>query len=179
MHLCIGSTAGGTLVTITGDGFTPADTRVIIGSIDYTSFATINYTHIQLITQVPSSTYLNQAIPITILVGTNEAICSPGPCTYRWAQSATPSLTSVNPTSITGPQTLTLTGQNFAPSGSILASDVNVTINGASCTVTAATNSTITCTIGSIEAGNHVIAVSINGMISSVYSETECILFCL
>ncbi|CAF4969288.1 unnamed protein product, partial [Rotaria magnacalcarata] len=30
-----GSTAGGTQITITGDGFIPSDTRVIVGSIEY------------------------------------------------------------------------------------------------------------------------------------------------
>ena len=163
--LFLGSTAGGTLLTITGDGFTPADTRVIIGDIEYTSMATITYSQIQLITLVPPASYINQAIPIRILVGTNEAVYSPSSFTYQWAQSVTPSLTSVNPTSITGSQTLTLTGQNFAAGGSIAISDVTVTINGQSCTVTAVTSSTITCNIGSIQAGNHLIAISINGMI--------------
>lgn len=162
-HISLGSTAGGTLLTILGDGFTPADTRVIIGSIEYTSTANITYSQIQLRTQVPPSSYLNRPIPITVLVGANRAVCSSGSCTYQWAQIATPSLTSISPNSINGPQTLTLTGQNFAPSGSILASDVSVTVGGQQCTVTAATNSTITCNIGSVPAGNYSVVVSING----------------
>ncbi len=163
-YFSLGSIAGGTLITISGDGFTPADTRVIIGSIEYTSMATITYSQIQFITQVPLSNYINQPIPITILVGTNYAVYSPGPYTYTWAQSATPTLVSVSPTSISGPQTLTLTGQNFAATGSISASAVSVTVNGQPCNVTAATNSTITCNVGSVQAGNYSVAVSINGI---------------
>lgn len=166
-------------MTITGDGFTPADTRVIVGDIEYTSFATITYTQIQFITQVPPASYINQAIPIKVLVGTNEAICSSAPCTYQWAQSATPSLTSVSPTSITGPQTLTLTGQNFDPTNSLLVTDVTVTINGTSCAVTSITNTAITCNIGSIEVGTHLVAISIDGTISFVYRETDSTLFYL
>ncbi|CAF4415593.1 unnamed protein product, partial [Rotaria magnacalcarata] len=55
-------------------------------------------------------------IPITILVGENSAICSSVSCNFTWAQSVTPYLVSVNPTSINGPQTLTLMGQNLATS---------------------------------------------------------------
>jgi hypothetical protein len=126
--------------------------------------ATITYSQIQFITQVSPLNYNNQLIPIRILVGTNQALCSPGPCTYTWAQSATPSLTSVSPTSINGPQTLTLTGQNFAPTGSISASAVSVTVNGQPCNVSTATNSTITCNIGSVQAGSYSISVSISGI---------------
>lgn len=152
-------------MTILGDGFTPADTRVIIGSIEYTANATITYSQIQLRTQAPPTAYLNQPIPITILVGTNRAVCSSGTCTYQWAQSATPSLTSVSPNSINGPQTLTLNGQNFAPGGSILPSDVTVTVSGQQCSVTAATNTIITCSIGSVPAGTYPVVISINGIV--------------
>ncbi|CAF2963963.1 unnamed protein product [Rotaria sp. Silwood2] len=159
-----GSTAGGTQVTITGDGFTPANTRVIIGSIEYTSLATITYSQIQFITQQPPVNYIDQAIPITILIGTNQAVCSSGSCTFKWAQSVTPYLTSVNPTSITGSQTLTLTGQNLAATGSISAVNTHVTIDGQPCNVTSSSNSSITCNVGNIQAGNHSIVASIDGV---------------
>jgi hypothetical protein len=178
IFLSLGSTAGGTQITITGDGFTPGDTRVIVGSIEYTSIATITYSQIQFITQAPlPSSYIDQTIPITILVGTNQAVCSSGSCTYKWAHSVTPSLISVSPTSITGPQTLTLTGQNFAPTGSILASNVAVTVNGNSCNVTSATNSTITCNIGSTQAGNYSVVASINGINLFKYNKNKDLLF--
>ncbi len=159
-----GSILGGTQITITGDGFVPGDTRVIVGNDEYTSFSTITYTQIQFITPVPPSYYLNQPIPIRILVGTNQAVCSAGSCSYTWSQSVTPSLTSVNPTSITGPQIVTLTGQNFAATGSILATDVSVKVNGEACNATSATNSTITCNMGNIQVGNYSVVVSIDGI---------------
>ncbi|CAF0819146.1 unnamed protein product [Rotaria sp. Silwood1] len=159
-----GSTAGGTQVTITGDGFTPSDTRVIVGSIEYTSQATITYSQIQFITQQPPLNYIDQTIPITILVRINQTVCSSGSCTYKWAQSVTPYLTSINPTSISGPQTLTLTGQNLAATGSISAANIHVTIGGQPCNVTSTSNSSITCDIGNIQAGNHSIVAHIDGV---------------
>jgi len=158
-----GSVLGGTLVTINGDGFVPEDTRVIVGGIEYTSLATITYSQIQFQAQVPPANYIGQTIPITVLVGTNQAVCSASSCNYQWLQSATPSLTSVSPTSITGPTTLTLTGQNFDAAGSVTPSDVTVLINGQSCTVTAATSTSISCNIGNLVAGTYSVAISING----------------
>jgi hypothetical protein len=174
--LSLGSIAGGTLVTIAGDGFTPADTRVIVGSIEYTSIATITYSQIQFITQVPPSSYIGQTIPITILVGANQALCSSGACTYKWAPNITPYLTSVSPTSISGPQTLTLTGQNFAATGSISASNVVVTVDGEPCNATSATNSTITCNIGSTEAGNYSVSATITGINLFKYNKNKDVL---
>ncbi|CAF3637436.1 unnamed protein product [Rotaria sp. Silwood1] len=159
-----GSTAGGTQITITGDGFTPSDTRVIVGSIEYTSQATITYSQIQFITQQPPSNYIDQTIPIKILVGTNQAVCSLGSCTYKWAQSVTPYLTSVSPTSITGSQTLTLTGQNLAATVLISTVNTHVTIDGQPCNVTSVSNSSITCNVDNTQVGNYSIVASIDGV---------------
>jgi len=165
-YSCLGSIYGGTEVTITGDGFTPADTRVIVGSIDYTSMATITYSQIIFTTQIPPSIYIDQPIPITILIGTNTAICLLAACSFTWADSVTPYLDTVNPTSITGPQLLTLTGRNLQATGSVLITDIHVTISGQTCNVTSASNTTISCQIVSIQAGNQLIVASIDGICS-------------
>jgi hypothetical protein len=160
-----GSFIGGTLVTISGDGFTSADTRVIVGSTDYTSLATVTYSQITFITPALTiGAYLDQGIPVTIVVGTNRAICLPSACTFRWSTSVTPYINSVSPTSITGPTTLTLTGQNFQAIGSVMAANIHVTINGHACNATSITNSSITCSIGNVEAGNYSVVASIDGL---------------
>jgi hypothetical protein len=156
---------GGTLVTIIGDGFTPADTRVIVGSTEYTSVATITYSQITFTTpELTIGAYLNQDIPVTILVGTNPAVCTASACTFRWSTSVTPYINSVSPTSITGPTTLTLTGQNLQATGSVIASNIHVTINRHACNVTSMTNSSINCSVGSVEAGNYSVVSSIDGL---------------
>ncbi|CAF4567828.1 unnamed protein product, partial [Rotaria magnacalcarata] len=161
-----GSILGGTQVTINGNGFAPANTRVIIGIIDYTSQSTITYSQITFATpSVPSNLYINQAIPVTILIGTNRAICPSATCMFQWSTSDTPFVDSVSPTAITGTQMLTLTGRNLAanPTAAI-PSNTHVTINGTSCNVTSITNSTILCQISGAAAGNYSILVSIDGV---------------
>ncbi|CAF1015901.1 unnamed protein product [Rotaria sp. Silwood1] len=157
-----GSIYGGTEVTIIGDGFTPVDTRIIVGSIEYTSMATITYSQIIFTTQIPPPEYINQIIPITILIGTNTAVCSFETCSFTWAESITPYLDSVDPTSITGPQLLTLTGRNLVMNDTILATSIHVTIDGQMCNVTSVSNSTIVCQIDSIQVGVHPIVASID-----------------
>jgi hypothetical protein len=165
LFIYLGSIAGGTQVTINGDGFTPANTRVIIGSIDYTSQSIITYSQIIFTTSVPPSFYINQVIPVTILIGTNQAICSSATCTFQWSISDTPFVDSVTPTAIIGTQVLTLTGRNLManPTAAVPA-NTHVTINGSPCNVTSITNSTISCQIAGVAAGNYSIAVSIDGI---------------
>ncbi len=152
-------------MTITGDGFTPADTRVIVGSTEYTSVATVTYSQITFTTsELPIGAYADYDIPITILVGTNRAVCLLSACTFRWSTIITPYINSVSPVSMTGPTTLTLTGQNFQATGSVTAANIHVTINGHACNVTAVTNSSITCSLGSVEAGNYSVVASIDGL---------------
>lgn len=161
----LGSTAGGTVVIISGDGFTPEKTRIILGDYEYTSSANISYSQIRITTDIPPQQYINQNIPVTVLVGTNPVVCSISSCTYQWTDGATPTLNLVSPSSVSGPQTLTLTGQNLNPTGSVSLSDIHVVINGRQCNVTAATNSTIQCAIESLPVGNYSIVTSIDGKI--------------
>jgi hypothetical protein len=152
-------------VTIIGDGFISGNTRVIVGSIEYTSVATITYSQISFTTsELTIGAYLNQLIPVTVLVGSNSAVCLPSACTFSWTTSVTPYINSVSPTVITGPTTLTLTGQNLQATGSILAANTHVSINGHVCNVSSITNSSIICLVGSVEVGNYTIVASIDGM---------------
>jgi hypothetical protein len=115
------------------------------------------------------SAYLDQDLPITILVGTNTVVCSPTNCTYRWSSSVTPYITSVSPTSISGSTTLTITGQNLQASSSITAANTDVTINDHLCNVTSITNATIICQTDFVEAGNYTVDASIDGKFNIVY----------
>ena len=126
--------------------------------------ANITYSQIQFTTGVPPPTYINQPIPITILIGNNPAVCSVETCSFTWSESVTPYIDAVDPTSVTGPQLLTLTGRNLQAIGAVLTSSTHVTIGGQICDVTSVTNDTISCQIGSIEVGDHSIVASIDGM---------------
>lgn len=153
------------MVTITGDGFLSSQTRLILGGIEYTSTANITYNQIQFYTTSPPTAYINQLIPVTILIGNNAAICSIGSCTYTWSRSSTPIITSVSPTSISGSQNLIITGQNLNPTGLVSIGDIDATIGGETCSVTSVTNSSIACTINALQLGNQSILVSVDGML--------------
>jgi hypothetical protein len=162
----LGSIFGGTQVTIDGDGFTPAETRVILGSIELTSQAIITYSQIIFTTPLPpSNSYISRNISVTILIGTNTAVCLASTCAFQYLPSLAPYVDSVTPTAISGSQTLTLTGRNLAanPSASVPA-NTHVTINGSPCNVTSITNSTISCQIAGVAAGTYPIVVSIDGI---------------
>lgn len=160
----LGSIYGGTEVTISGDGFIPADTRILVGSVEYTSNATITYSEIKFITQTSLLADIDQSIPITILVGTNTAVCLSEICSFTWAEEVTPHLDSVDPSSITGSQSITLTGRNFNPIGTTSTINTHVTINGQICNVTSVSNSTISCDISGMQAGLYPISAFIDGM---------------
>jgi len=81
----------------------------------------------------------------------------------------TPSINSVSPTSVSGPTTLTLTGQNLQASSSATVLNTHVNINNHTCNVTSITNSTIICQLDSIEAGTYTIVASIDGKFYIIY----------
>lgn len=135
----------------------------MVGNIEYTNAATITYSEIIFTTQSPPSMYINQVIPINIWVGTIKAICLSESCSFIWAESVTPYLDSVQPSSITGPSLLTLTGRNLVPNNESQITTVQITIDNEICNVTLVSNSTIVCQIDSIQAGNHLIMAVIDG----------------
>jgi uncharacterized protein (DUF2141 family) len=45
-----------------------------------------------------------------------------------------------------------------------MAANIHVTINGHACNATSITNSSITCSIGNVEAGNYSVVASIDGL---------------
>ena len=155
-----GSIAGGTEITIVGDGFIPEETRLIVGSIDYTSLAIITYTQIRFITEASPSAYMDQSIPITILIGLYPAVCTIHACTFIWSSRVTPSLTSLVPHTITDAQLLTLTGEHLDSSRS------NISIGNQICTIIFASNTTIQCQISHLSAGNYSIMGSVEGKTS-------------
>lgn len=157
----IGSIYGGTSVTIEGDGFIPDQTLIFIGSINCTSSATITSSRITFITPI-QEVAIDTDLSMTVWVNMYQAVCFADPCHYRWATEVTGYLTSVNPTVINGPMSLTFTGENL-PDGSDINS-THVTINGSVCTITTMTNTSIDCYIENVEVGVHPVLGFIDGL---------------
>lgn len=150
-----------------GDGFIPSDTRVFIDDEDYTNLATISYSQINF-TILRPATLIDHTGIIRIFLGSNRAVCLLSSCTFQWTTSVTPYLDSVNPTVITGPATLTLSGRNLMGYGGTSAT-THVSVDGSSCNITSMTNSTIVCILGDTEAGDRIIVGSIDGLFVSFF----------
>jgi len=104
-----GSTAGGTLVTVSGSGFTAAD-AVLFGAVPATNFTVISDTSVTAIASAQAA----GTVDVTIVGPTgNSVVGSSDQFTYSAASS--PTVTGLSPTSgsVNGGTVVTITGTNF------------------------------------------------------------------
>ncbi|XP_021369085.1 fibrocystin-L-like isoform X2 [Mizuhopecten yessoensis] len=146
----VGSTNGGTVVTILGNGFTD-NTRVTIDSIDC-PVASVSLSKIVFTTAAHSAA--NDLDLIVASGGTTYAAEK-----FSFTVGATPVISSVSPTSGSSGDTVTLSGTNF---GATIA-DNAVTLGGRACTLTSATTTEIVCTVGDYRAGTYELLVNVTG----------------
>lgn len=146
-----GGTNGGVLLTINGNGFGPtaSDVQINIG----TSVCTIvQVTPGQVQCTVPPQG--SNASPALLRVVSN-GVTFPNPPSFTYNSGATPSITSINPTTGGSGQTVTISGSNFVNG------QTTVTIGGTTCAIATVSASTITCTVGVGPAGNQPVVVSV------------------
>jgi hypothetical protein len=144
-----GSTAGGTVVTLTGTNFTGA-TNVTFGGIAATSVRNVTATSITCNT--PAGTAGAKSVLVTTPGGTNAA-------NTLFTYVAPPTLTSVSPNtgSTAGGTVVTLTGTNFTGA-------TNVTVGGTAATsVRNVTATSITCDTPAGAAGAKSVLVTTPG----------------
>lgn len=159
----VGSIYGGTRVIIDGDGFILNDTRVFILGTNFTYIGSTSYSQITFTT--PSQlTYQNYNFTVSVYVGTIPSLCFLSSCYFSWSTSVTPYFDSVSPSSVRGSTNLTITGRNLLVGGRS-ASGAHVSINRNICNVTELTNESIICTVKGVEAGQHHIIGSIDGVL--------------
>jgi hypothetical protein len=147
-----GSTAGGTVVTLTGTNFTGA-TNVTFGGTAATNRTVVNATTITCTT--PAGTAGAKSVLVTTPGGTNAANTL---FTYV-APPSPPTLTSVSPNTGTtaGDTDVTLTGTNFTGA-------TNVTFGGTAATLVTVVNATtITCITPAGTAGAKSVLVTTPG----------------
>ncbi|GHU07467.1 hypothetical protein FACS189431_2090 [Alphaproteobacteria bacterium] len=153
-----GSSAGGTVVTITGTNFT-SDTAVYFGTITASnkcaSLSLSNETTLTCTT--PAG--IAGTVDVAIITMGGQADLAGG---YTFV--AGPTITSVSPTAgpTTGGTPLTITGTNYDPTDTGL----NVKVGGTDCPITSITSTAITCTTASSSAGQKDVVVT-NGVGSS------------
>jgi hypothetical protein len=158
----LGSIYGGTRVTINGDGFISGDTWISIPGANYTYIGSASYSQI-IFTTPPELTYVNLNLNLYVYVRTSQSVCFIPSCYFSWSTSVTPYFVSVNPLLIRGRTNLNITGKNLLSGGRTTA-NAHVTINDNICNITHMTNGSITCTVMGVEAGEHSIVGSIDGL---------------
>ncbi len=146
-----GPTAGGTLVTLTGNNFTGA-TSVTFGGAAGTGLTVVTNTTITVTTPAGAA----GAVAVAISTGSGTATLA---ASYTYSVAAAPTLTSVSPVSgpTTGGTLVTLTGTNFTGATGVTFGGVA----GTGLTVVNATTITVTTPAGT--AGAVAVAVSTGG----------------
>lgn len=155
----VGSVAGGTKMTLEGDGFLTKSTLVMIGQVPYYDGhnARINGSHIELNTlPAEENTYT-----VSVTVNDVEAIydCD---CFFNVSALVTPIVTSVSPLNINDTTTVTISGEKFG-SDTVM---VNVKIGKDDCNVTSVNDTSITCDVDGIDSGVQNVIVNVNGKFS-------------
>ena len=138
-----GSVNGGQTITITGSGFcTSSKSSVTVGG-EKCSVLTIASDSITCITPAGA----DGAAEVAVTSCKSSATGS-----YNFATASTPEITSVSPSSASGPATLSLSGSQFG-SGT-------VSVGSYECSVTAGSESSISCDLASLPGGDYDVVVN-------------------
>lgn len=155
-----GSQAGGTLVTITGDGFSNAISNnvVQIGStvcdVESSSFDTI-------VCRTRASSEQAQQVIVTVSGSESECVAFDSTdCKYTFALDRTPVVTLVSPADIENPQTEFRFQVSRLPSS---AADVTVTVGNEVCHVTEVLSQLVKCMLPGAVIGSHKIVIHVAG----------------
>ncbi|XP_048254422.1 fibrocystin-L-like isoform X3 [Haliotis rufescens] len=97
---------------------------------------------------------------VAVTVNNVPSLCD-GDCTFDWTDAATPEVTAINPAqgTLALNTVLTITGTGFSTTDE----DNTVMIGGVACTVTGATATQITCSVGNGPTGSYVVKVNVAG----------------
>lgn len=146
-----GSTYGGVLLTINGNGFAKvaSNIQVRVGSSTCTIVQT---TPGQVKCIVPAQGSNTSPASISVI---SNSVTFPSSSTFTYSSSVTPTISSISPTSGTAGQTLTISGSNFVNG------QTSVTIGGTTCAIVSVSSSSITCTVSSSPAGTQSVIVSV------------------
>ena len=155
-----GSQAGGTLVTITGDGFsnTTSDNVVEIGST-VCDVVTSSFDTIVCRTRASAE----QAQQVIVAVRGSESEClgdDSTDCEYSFELDRTPMVTLVSPANIESLETKFRFQVSRLPSS---AKDVTVTVGNEVCNVTEVLSQLVKCVLPGVVFGSHKIVIHVSG----------------
>ena len=169
-----GSQAGGTLLTITGDGFGEIvdDNVVRIGS---TGCDVISSSFDNIVCRTQAS--VDQAQQVTIAVHGSDSECVAADstdCKYNFASSRTPVVSLVTPANVSSPQTEFRFQVSRLPAS---ASDVTVTVGNEICSVTEVVSPLLKCELPGIVFGSHKIVIHVSGKGNADFDDVSDIVF--
>ncbi len=155
-----GAINGQTSVTISGFGFDETDTSVTVGG----SACVIGSISAQ---QIVCSTPAGSAGDVNTVVTTNSQTLTA--VTFTYSDSNTPVVTGLSTNSANSGDSIVISGTGFGTSAQ---SEGIVYIGAAVCTITSASSSSITCTLGDHSAGTVDIRVIISSKGLATNSQT-------
>ncbi len=153
----VGSTAGGSLVTISGDGFTQQTVFSLLNSTNNNNFGVNIAVESRNFTQIVFRTLadVESQTELSLEINGRSTICSS--CSFNFSSSVAAQVTAVSPTTVNAPNTqMTLTGMNFGTDPTQL----TVTIGKQSCVVDSCTDTSILCTLSGLDLGENHITVN-------------------
>lgn len=145
---------GGSLLTIYGNGFSSLITDIQV-TVDANICIMAQTAPSQIQCIIPAQE--SSTSPATIHIVSNGVVF-PNTLTLTYSSAITPTVTSINPTSGSAGETLTISGSTFVDN------ETNVSIGDSSCTIISISSTSITCTIGSSPAGNQSVVVCVQSV---------------
>ncbi|XP_038045747.1 fibrocystin-L-like [Patiria miniata] len=146
-----GSTAGGQVVTISGNGFVNGDTVVKIDG------QVCNIQSVSL-SEVKCKTPSHDAGTVDLVVTSNGGDYPARD--YEYSSASTPTVTTVTPPKGSSGSQITLGGSGFGTS----VSEVSVTLDGTSCSIDSVPDgNSIVCTLGQHSAGTYPVVLHVQG----------------
>ena len=157
-----GSVAGGTLITLHGDGFTTrrSDLEVTIGGRNCRVLST-NATQVACTTPAAVTMSEDSNIPVVFKVRGATASCSATPCDYTYSRAVTPILTAATITSEGPTEWSIMLNGTFGDSGSFPLESTQIKVGDTACVlVGGASSSALTCVSPPPRAGHQLITLT-------------------
>lgn len=150
----VGSTNGGALVTINGDGFDQS-TKVIMNDLVYdSSNSQILFDSFKFIT-LPNTGEQN----LFVFLNENQVEYAMN-LTYEFTELKNPQITSISTNEIQQETNLTLNGENFG----IAPSDIDLKIGDQTCEPVSLNDTNILCSIKGLEIGSHSVKLNVKSI---------------
>ena len=160
----VGSTAGGTVVTINGDGFNQDTTVVAIGQTSYYKGKNAQITNNTIV--ITTSNYIDDTNDLQVYVNNVLAVCTSDQCQYSFSDQSTPTLSQISPLTVNDSTLMTLTGASFGSDPT----KIKITIGSSNCgSVSITSNTVVTCQLDGLNLGKQNVNLNVDGKNNNIF----------